>query len=284
MELQNLDIDNYVNWYKDLSYKVEFATANEWRINRYMHTGWSLYARYVRNNENIKSKELSEWLSSEAKSLYYNVQEVKKYMESDDLPRIWYVPPVSAWFHFDDVVEGFTDTPMASITDRLRSGALPPIKIFREELERINQKEWIFTNNVQISYPFYISDIENEGEGWVTQFALFVRDCQFAKLLASRIEELEGPASGNTIRLPWQGTAEDLSELIKALSLTALKGVQETEIITVLGNVFNINDMPFNDEWYQVNINELLDKEPKNMFTAQLHQAINNFWMNDKNR
>lgn len=273
MELQNVDIDNYVNWYKELSYKVEYATAHEPRINRYIKTGWDLFVRYTRNNENTKSKELSEWLSAEAKSLYGDVQAVKRYMKSDDLPDLWYVPTVSEWYQFDDVMADFTDDPTAAITEKLQSAAAP-ITVLKEALAGINKKEWFFTNMTVIDYPFYLSEIESQGDSWVTQFALFVKDCHFAKWLDCRIQEQE------IQRLPWKGTTQDLSELIKALSLTALDGVQETEIVRLLGKVFNISWEPFDDEVHSKNMSELQDKKPEDMFTAQLHKAISKFGMN----
>ncbi|MBC9914786.1 hypothetical protein [Chitinophaga varians] len=273
MELQHLDIDSYVNWYKELSYKLEYATANEPRINRYIRTGWDLFVRYTRNHENLKSKELSEWLSREARSIYEEVQKVKRYMKSDDLPDLWYVPTVSAWYQFDDVMADFSDDPTAAIAEKLASAAAP-IALLKEELAGINKKEWFFTSMTVVDYPFYASEIESQGEGWVTQFALFVRDCHLAKWLYWRIQEQE------IRRLPWNGTTQDLSELIKALSLTVLNGVPETDIVRLLGNVFDMNWEPFNDEVHSKNISELQDKKPDDTFTAQLHQAINNFRMN----
>lgn len=280
MELQTLNIDNYVNWYKELSRKVEFATDNEWRINRYALTGWGLFMRSIHNEANVKSKELSERLMDESKQLSLKVEAVKKYMPDKEFSEIWFVPPVREWIHFDRVIDDFANTPIEFITDKLKSAALPPIKILTEELERINQTEWNGAESVLNGHPFLKSAVEKEGEGWGIKFALFVSDCYFAKWLASRIKELENPAPENAIRLPWKGTAKDLSELIKALSLTALKGVQETEIIRLLGSVFDINGKPFNGERHRININELQDKKPKDMFTAQLHKAINNFLMN----
>lgn len=278
MEFQNLNIGNYVNWYRELSYKVAFATENEWRINRYIQTGWSLYARYTLNNENIKSKELSERLTAASKTLYQDVQEVKKYMKSDDLPEIWYIPLVSEWIYFDSVTDDFTDVSITSVTNKLQSATLPPIKILKEELRRINEKEWMFTNNVLIDHPFYKSEIEEEGEGWVTQFALFVSNCHFAKWLTERIKEQEAPTPANITALPWNGTEEDLSTLIKALSLTALKGVPENEIIELLGGIFDISGKPFNEEIHRANLNELQEKKPDDLFTARLHNAINKFF------
>ncbi|NLR60488.1 hypothetical protein HGH93_20425 [Chitinophaga polysaccharea] len=280
MEFQKLNIDNYVNWYRELSYKLEFAIDNEWRIARYINTAWNLYARYTRNNENKKSKELSEILTTESKALYQEVQDVKKYMKSDDLPEIWYVPLVSEWIYFDSVIDGFTNASITSVIDKLQSTALPPITVLKEELKKVNEKRWIFTNNVLIDHPFYNSEIEEEGKGWMTQFAMFVSDCHLAKWLTGQIQEQDNLVIGSITRLPWEGTERDLSELIKALSLTTLKGVQEEEIIRLLGGMFSINDEPFNEERYRINLNELQRTKPEDMFAVRLHNAINNFLIN----
>ncbi|WP_143306295.1 hypothetical protein [Chitinophaga vietnamensis] len=274
MGLQHLDIDSYINWYKELSYKLEFATDNEWRINRYFQTARDLYERYARDQKNIRSKELSEWLTAESNTLYGRVQEVRRYMKSDDLPDLWYVPPVSAWLDFDAALDDLVH----SSTDFTTGG----VQSLKEELKRINEKEWVFTNSVLINHPFYVLEIERAGEGWVKQLALFVRDCHLAKQLARHISTLETPAPENSGRLPWGGTAADLSELIKALSLTALKDVPEAEIISMLGPVFDINGEPFNEEAYHIHANEWQDKKPEDMFTAQLNNAVNNFLMNEK--
>lgn len=277
MELQHLNIDNYINWYKELSRKVDFAIDNEWKIKRYLLTGWDLQARYIRNKANIKSKELSEKIMAESKILSERVKEVKEYMQGGIVYDLWFVPPFAEWIYYDQVINDFTNAPIEFITEKLKSAALPPIKILIEELERINQKEWDFSNNVMNGNPMVKAKVKDMEGSWGIGFAQFTSDCYYAKWLHNRIKELENQPTESVTRLQWNGTGKDFSELIKALSLTALKGVQETEIIKILGSVFELKGKPFKADRHRININDLQDTKPSDLFTAKMNKEINNY-------
>ena len=87
----------------------------------------------------------------------------------------------------------------------------------------------------------------------------------------------------NVNRLEWRGTQKDFSEMVKALSITALKGTRETDIVRLLGNMFTFSGKEFNEKRHNININELQDSKPRELFTDKMNKAVNDFLKNITN-
>lgn len=91
--------------------------------------------------------------------------------------------------------------------------------------------------------------------------------------------ETEKNLSSPIGKLQWLETKKDLSELVKALSLTALKGNAETDIIKAFESIFlhkSGNDLDLQTR-HETNKSELQDMPPKQMFTYRLSGVIKDF-------
>lgn len=123
-----------------------------------------------------------------------------------------------------------------------------------------------------------------EGQGNTLYWQpLYYSDHEFAQIIETIAALLEKPVDKSldsvNQRLPWKGTMKDITELIKALSLTALTGTPETEIVQLFEAMFSDNKGNSLDikKRYEVNKNELQDRKPRDMFTYKMNKAIDDF-------
>ncbi|MBS1776917.1 MAG: hypothetical protein JSS64_11630 [Bacteroidetes bacterium] len=116
----------------------------------------------------------------------------------------------------------------------------------------------------------------------------FYTEKEFADIIEAAINYKEknmNEATPQTAAAPltWKGTQNEFSELIKALALTVFVGTPETEIIRRFAPLVEVlapekkTPTPFNEKRHSININDLQDKPPKELFTSKLNAAINNF-------
>lgn len=165
-----------------------------------------------------------------------------------------------------------------------------------QELIQQCENELLIINDLLVIDKIIIEYSEIKGENEKRHYLIYAKDGQtnnayqqpkyytvyeFAQIIetiAAMLNKQVAESQGSTNqRLPWKGSLKDLSELIKALSLTALKGIPETEIIKVFESILEYKDKPVDLKRHEVNKNELQDTKPSEMFTSKMSKAIEEF-------
>jgi len=142
----------------------------------------------------------------------------------------------------------------------------------RNEITETNERE------------YYLQHAKDGQTKDVCQSLQYYSASEFAKIIEiikQRMQIKTPPENVN--RLEWRGTQKDFSEMVKALSITALKGTRETDIVRLLGNMFTFSGKEFNEKRHNININELQDSKPRELFTDKMNKAVNDFLKNITN-
>lgn len=276
MELQFLDIDKYISWYKEISKEVEYAKNNEWKVKHYAALSYDLHKRYWNNNKNLKSKELSEKALSIAKETEQRIKPVKEYMLQvpPDNKEVFYIPTLVEWAQFDGVINSFTDAPKQYTESKNKGAALPEIDRLKDELKRVNEdtKPPYLEN---ISQGIAIINGQKNGifKNWAFDFADFVSNVYYAKWLHEKIQELTPPDVSGSPVLYWNLSQRELSELIKALYLcNAFKVKSESELVRTFETITKTNLRR-----HTANIDEIQDLQESELLTGKMSKEIESY-------
>lgn len=270
-----IDIDKYLNWYEVQTLEAEKLPFVKETFKRVVLICWNLYSRQIRN-ENTKGfdkilKRFEAYKTELEKHIdKYNV--LVNGLEKTTLhPRIeptYFIPKFKDWQMLEANRTMFLDELKTEIADKL------------EVLNNDYYKEKIIELEGYINGSHYVQFVNScrclplgLKEKWF-DFIMFVHWCDSLKYYNELISE---PLTNDFVKLNWLGTNKDLSELAKALSLTALKGTTETTIVNMFEKVFEHNGKAISMKRHNVNINELQDVKPTNYFTSKLHTALKNY-------
>lgn len=277
MGLQSINIDKYIGWYRDLSEKIEYVKNNDWKIDYYTVLSYEIFVRGLKNKDSKLNALWEKAADNRVKEILTAKEAVKQYLNE-----IWFIPTLIDWAVFDKLITLFSDSLKEFINTKLKQSAKPDRDILQDELNRINEKEQPFREYAMGGIPVLKIEIDkNIFSKWSIGFADFVSDCYFAKWLQNRLNELGKAKEANLtkIKMIWGGDKWQLSELIKALSLTALNGYSQTEIIKMFEQIFeDKHGQPLQlAKRHNINLNELQYKQTNETFTKVLYQAFNNF-------
>ena len=271
MEFQSLDIDKYINWYFKLSLEIELLPINKVRANEYALSSFYLFQRHVINSDNKKSLALSEIFANKGKEFQKRVDEVKIY-QTPEFKRKFLFPTVEDWSFIRYTRPSFIEQDIKGFEEKRLNTPLPEQDFIKHTLKKwVEDRPIIFLNQ-------YINVQPLPSGCALVDFVHDINTIDFVKYLETEIKKLEATKSTGQ-RLIWESDKKDITELIKALSLTALASTPETEIIKVFETVFSDgkgNPLDIKKR-YEVNKNELQDRKPSEMFTSKMSKAIEEF-------
>lgn len=273
-KLQDLDIDKYVSWYKDLSKKAHALEVWKDKRNRYILASFSLNIRNINDKKNEISIKVAAAFDEKAKRLQVQINEVNKYLGEIEGNKIYFIPSFNDWQAFD-FLNNYS--PLVDfINQKIENSALPEIEILKDELERKNNEDFKLLGYFESGTPF----LYQNADAFKFIFANEVSNINYCRYLAKRIKELEHENSETIPVLKWDLNKKKLSELIKALHCTKAFGdVTETKIKDAFEKMFTI-DL----QRHFTNVNELQDKKVTGLYTTELKEAIKNLTFNDKNK
>lgn len=273
--LQDLNIDNYVNWYKGLTTNIFVLDLKKNRRKRYYVASYYLFSRSLFNTQNKRSKEIELLFTEIANNLDNEIYKLEKCVIKVKDEPFYYIPTFEDWQTFD-LLNRF-DVLIENLNEKIKQSALPEIEVLKSELERKNSEDLELINYYENGTPFLNTLKENV-------FYIFsneVSNINYCKYLVKRIDEIETkntPESVIKFGLNWELEIWQLSELIKALCLKkAFGNVADTKVINEFEKFFNIALKS-----HYPNIDRLQDKKQTEYFTHELKTEIYNYLLTKK--
>lgn len=268
MELQNLDIDKYINWYKGLTAIPELQKKYE----RLCLISFRLHTRYAINTNNTLSLSTSERLLSDAKALGKQidkyVQLTPEWYKKKGIKPVFFIPSNTDWFYFQTTRESFFNTSKEQFEDLKERSSLPENQLLKNEMGKVNSEDFKFIDYFTMANPLILQGSKNS---IIFDFANEVSIIDYCKWLDNRIKDIEAPNNTALPFLKWNLTGKDLSELIKALYLINAFDVRSENQITRAFATMTGEDL----QRHSANISELsFSNDSTPLFTERLSKEI----------
>lgn len=275
MEFQSLEIDKYIDWYFKLSLEIELLPMNQERADRYAVASFYLFQRHFKNSNNVKSQTLSDEFSQKAKEIQQQVEDVKIY-RMPELEKVFYIPTLQDWNTIKFLRKEFIDSDINELNKKLSNTPLPELDFLRLTLSELKADRPVQLLNQFIKVQPLPSGCS------ITDFVHNINTIDFAQYLHNEISQLELGEQGNGSTkkpLSWKANKNELSELIKALSLTAFVGIPEIKIIRAFESIIgdeNGDPLDMKDRHYQ-NLKAYEQAKNRMPFTNKLDKVFRDF-------
>lgn len=266
LPLYRYDIDKYISWYRKLTHEINNIEMKKQLEYRYVMVSYGLHARYIVNNANLKSRELSDEYLEKSKILNSEIKSMSMYVH-EACSGLFFLPTFSEWLFVDTLRKAALETDKERYSEKLKISPLPEIEVARRELERVeseNRPQWL-------EYAENGTAIYNQKEMSLSSFAIGIAFIDYAKYLQNIIEE-HAPSTETAPVLEWKGTMKELSELIKALILVGAIPKPEKRAVEVFSKVFGIDLVR-----HSVNVNELQSVRKVDLFMAKMYKEMKCF-------
>lgn len=191
MELQNLDIDRYIDWYKQLSTDAELHEDNTLRYNRLCMLSYWLFRRHILDSKNIKSKTLADNFAAVALDLQRSIESIKQ-IALENGNKLYHFPASWEWNDFDRMRSSGLQSSLDYLKEKVSQSALSELDILKEELQWRNEDGSDFWNYYTTGTPFLNnSSMGSNSESWAIMTGIDVSNIDYCRWIARRIKELE---------------------------------------------------------------------------------------------
>lgn len=273
MEIHTLNIDKYINWYSGITDAIDEAPNNREKSNRYSHVAYYLHTRYSDNKENQLSLKLYREFDKEGKK-YASLVKSVSYFEMPAFTKLYRILSYQDWAMFHYSRKSFLETDIEWFEQHRKTTPLPDQAYIEFTIDKVKRDRPIkYLESYLNTHPLPHNATD-------TEFVYDINTIEFITYLYEEKQRLETgnqDAATSGKRLSWKADKKDISELIKALALTALAGTPETEIVKAFESIIEIKGRSLDLSRHEINKNELQDRKPSEYFTGKLNKAVSEF-------
>lgn len=218
MRIQDLNIERYIKSYKEMSAHLRLHDEYKELYGEIL----ALYSKYQLHE--FKTERRLKVIEERLRKYQLIIRRNEEVL----LIPFFYYPTIREWREYDIILESFFNLMVEEFNDLRKNSALDVKELINKKLSELNGKEYEFI-------PFLIDGLHIPIKNEFLKFIDELAHIKFAKYLESELAESDMSITRATEnRFVWKAGAMELSQIVKALSLTSLKGFAAKKLMDIL--------------------------------------------------